>query len=365
MRAKRRGPTQYPDRLLRVHPVTRLSRGLFLILALGLLGMSSARAQGYGGTVEDMLARGDILLSQGKANEAIVQFQDARTLCPTPAQLVESLRGEGRARLVMGELLQAAGLFEEAATVFPEDPRIPDLFYAAGSTSYRAGDMARAADLLRRALDSNPTPDLTPRVQFHLSQALRMTGRPSEVVELLEGFEDGNPKHSMLPNVLYTLAISHHDLGDLDTSEEIYRNLMERFVGTPSAIEAHFELAGVLAEKGRSREAAQYFRQYVDLNPGSEFAPKALERAADLLLFRSPKESVELYALARVKEKMNPRPRIEAMQVGSWMGAKATLAGILSRVWILVIVGGLLLVGLAFLARLVVRKRWRAMRTDA
>jgi hypothetical protein len=116
---------------------------LVLLLALGLLGTASVHAQGYGGTVEDMLARGDILLSRDKVNEAIVQFQEARTLCPTPDQLVESLRGEGRARVVNGELLQAAGLFEEAATVFPEDPRVPDLLYAAGSASYQASSGCR------------------------------------------------------------------------------------------------------------------------------------------------------------------------------------------------------------------------------
>jgi tetratricopeptide (TPR) repeat protein len=178
-----------------------------------------------------------------------------------------------------------------------------------------------------------------------------MRGQPGAVIETLKGFEEANPDHPLLPNVLYTLAIAHHDLGDLDVSEEKYRNLIERFPGTPAAIEAHFELGWVLSESGRPRQAAQYFRQYVDLSPGSQFAPKALERAADLLLFRSPKESAELYALARVKERLNPKPRTEAMRLGSWMGTKATLAGILSRTWVLVIAAVVLLVALAFLAR--------------
>ncbi len=316
---------------------------------------STIHAQGYGGTVEDILARGDILLIQEKPHEAIIQFQEIRTLCPILPQMVESLRGEARARMSIGESLQAAGLFEEAATISDNDPRVPDLLYAAGSASYRGGDTVRATGLLQRALDAGPTPDLVPRIEFRLSQALRLQGQNARTIELLENFEERYPKHSLLPTILYTLAIAHHDLGDLITSESYYRKLMESFPGTQASTEAHLELAQVLAEEGRPREAVQWYRLYVDLNPGSPYAAKAFELAGDMLLFRSPKESAELYALARVKEKVNPQPRTDALKIGGWIDFKSTLAGLLARTWLVVIVGTIIVAGLAWGARRITR----------
>ena len=338
------GRAQYPDRLLAA-----------LLLLLLPAAASTVHAQGYGGTAEDILARGDILLIREKPREAIIQFQEIRTLCPTLPQMVESLRGEARARMSMGEPLQAAGLFEEAATIFENDPRVPDLLYAAGSASYRGGDTARAAGLLQRALDAGPTPDVVPRIKFRLSQALRLRGQNARAIEILGDFEERHPNHSLLPTILYTLAIAHHDLGDLVTSESYYRRLIESFPGTRASTEAHLELAQVLAEARRPREAAQWYRLYVDLNPGSPYAAKAFELAGDMLLFRSPKESVELYALARVKEKVNPQPRTDAMRIGGWIDFKSTLAGMLARIWLVVIMGAIVVAGLAWGARTIAR----------
>ncbi len=330
-----------------------------LMILLAAASAAPALAQGYGGTVDDILARGDILLSQERPTEAIIQFQEVRTLCPTPPQMVESLRGEARARAAMGELLQAAGLYEEAAAVFPDDPRVPDLLYAAGSSAYRGGDLPRAGRLLQRSLDSSPTSDLEPRVKFRLSQALRLQGQHARVIELLGDFEESHEKNVLLPNVLYTIAIAHHDLGDLASSEASYRRLIEEFPGTTAAVEAHYELGQVLAESGRPREATRHFRQYVDLNPGSPIAAKAYERAGDMLLFRSPRESAELYALARVKAKTNPEPGAPAMRPGRWLGLKSALAGFLARTWLLGILGVLLIGGIVLLVWILARARRR------
>src|SRR5262245_56521210 len=75
---------------------SRRGRRLLPAVAAGVvLAIAAARpaaAQGFGGTVEDILARADNLLRQQKPNEAIAQFQEARTLCATPAEAVTSLQ---------------------------------------------------------------------------------------------------------------------------------------------------------------------------------------------------------------------------------------------------------------------------------
>jgi tetratricopeptide (TPR) repeat protein len=348
-----------PIRLLR----RRLLRGptavLPPLLAAAAFCAPQALAQGFGGTVTDILVRGDILLSQGKPNEAIVQYQDARTLCPTPGESVHSYRGEAQGQLALGQLLPAAGLLEEAVTRFPDDPRVADLLYSAGTACQKAGEIDRAIDLLQRALERSPTPDIAPGIKFRLAQSLRTRGnRQAEAIEVLKGFETDYPNSPLVPTALYTTAIAYHDVRNLEQSEAIYRSLIERFPRTQAAVEAHFEMGLVLTERRRRREAAEYYQKYVMLYPASPVAAAALERAADLLLLGSPAKSRELYALAEVKAKANPAPGPADPGLSSWLPVKKATAGALSRVWV-VALAGLLFVGVA---ALVVRRVLRLRR---
>ncbi len=339
------------------------------ILALAAVWpVSAALAQGFGGTVSDHLVRGDSLLAQGKGPEAAIQFQEARTLCPTPAEIVSSLQGEARARLLTGEPLQAVGLLEEAATRFPDDPRASNLLYQAGLAAQRARDYDRASDLYRKALGKSPTPDILPALKFQLAHALHRRARQGEVVEILKDFEKDFPDHVLLPNALYELAIATHDLGTdngdrvkLEEAEAIYKKLIERFPGKPAAIEAHFEMGLVLAELGRRSESANYFTKYVSMNPGAPLAAVALERAADQLLVRSPKQSAQLYALALVKAKANKSTDESGFTLSRWLPAKQRLAEALSRVWVVAIVA-IVALGLVFLLGRSVLKRVRRVR---
>ena len=86
-----------------------------LIVSIPAIAGSPILAQGIGQSMEDYLVRGQTLLAHQRPNEAIVQFQEVRALCPNPFQMVTSLIGEARARLELNELLPAAGLLEEAA----------------------------------------------------------------------------------------------------------------------------------------------------------------------------------------------------------------------------------------------------------
>jgi tetratricopeptide (TPR) repeat protein len=332
------------------------------VLAASLSCAAEAQAQGYGGTVADHLVRGESLLAQKRPNEAIVQYQEARFLCPTPAERVLSYQGEAQGRINLGEFLPAAGLLEEAAQRFEDDPRVPDMLYEAGILRSRGGEVDKAIDLMRRAIDKKPTPDLLPQIQFALAQILRTRGLPEEVIGLLKDFEAGHPDHPLLPNVLYTLAIAYHDVGRLEDAESTYREILKRYQGRkiPQAyVEAHFELASVLADRHRAREAADYYRKYVTLNPTSELAATALERAGDALLLRSPGQSAELYGLAIVKASTNPKPSMPWMAPGRFLGVKRRLADGLSRTWVLALAGLAALGAIVLLGRLILGRRRR------
>ncbi len=316
------------------------------VIAAALAVAPEVRAQGFGGTVDDLLVRGDSLLAQKRPNEAIVQYQEVRTLCPSPAKTVSSFIGEAKGRMELGEALPAAGLLEEAAATYPDDPRVAEMLLMAGFARQKKGQLADAASLYRRALENSPTRDILPTIKIRLARVLRLSGSAGEVIELLEDFEASFPGSPQIPTALYFLAIAQHDFGDLEASEATYREVIGRFPGSRPALEGNFELAEVLREQGRKDEAIAFYREFVTLQPRSPYAARALEHAGDLLLLRSPSESVRLYELAAVKADANPRPTTPALAISSWLGMKRALAGALSRGWFI----GLLLLVLVLVA---------------
>jgi TolA-binding protein len=333
-------------------------------LLLAAAAGAPAHAQGFGGTVDDILVRADALLAQDRANEAVVQYQEARTLCPTPAEIVTALRGEARAHMSMQEFLPAAGLLEEAAQKYPNDPRIADILYLAGVARRQGGDLVAAPPLLRKALEHDPTPDVKPGLTFELARALRMTGKAAEAAAVLKDFEGTFPQNQLIPNALYTLAIAQHDDRDLTGSETTYRHLIDAYPHTQAAAEAYYELGQVLSEQGgKGSEAADFFRRYANANPASPVAARSMERAADMAFFRSPEEAALLYGVAQMKAQTNPPPDTPDLQVTRWLGTKKAIARILSSVWMMaIVVVVLVLAGGAFV---LLRRRRRRVEASA
>jgi tetratricopeptide (TPR) repeat protein len=341
---------------------------VFVLALLPAFAGPPILAQGHGGTMDDFLVRGEALLVQKRPNEAIVQFQAVRTFCPNPVLIVTSFVGEAKARMELREYLPAAGLLEEAATSYPDDPRLADMLYMAGFARQQAGDHLGSVPLLRQSLEHDPPRDILPAVKLRLARGLRRSGEASEAVSVLADFETSFPGNPQIPNALYTLAITQHDAGLLDDSEATYRRLIDGFPGSPAAIEAHFDLGLVLGEAGKTDEAVQFYRDFVSLEPNSPFAAKALERAADLLLFRSPGQSAQFYGLAVSKAETNPLPPVAMHRIGRWLGLKRTVANLLSRTWAVLLLALLLIGGAAgavMLARRLVRRRRSAGQASA
>lgn len=338
----------------RLRPVAGAAAALAVLLA----ATAPAAAQGFGGTVSDILVRADSLLAQDRINEAIVQFQDVRTLCPTPGEIVSSLQGEARAHIAIKEYLPAAGLLEEAVQRFPDDPRQPDLLFLAGSARRQGGDLKGSIPLLQKALEAEPTPDLLAKIKYQLANSLRLTGEAGKAAPLVTDFETEFPDNPLIPNALYTAAIALHDSRELDKSETIYRRLIEKYPHTQAALEALFELGVVLAERGKRAEASECFRRYSNGSPSSPIAARAMERAADLTFLSSPSDAALYYGVALMKAQSNPTPPTPELAVSRWLGTKRAMADALSRPWVLAMLAAVAILVVAAVAWVGLR-RWR------
>jgi tetratricopeptide (TPR) repeat protein len=162
------------------------------------------------------LQLGRLQLSQGKAQEALVQFQNAAKLSPSSA---EALGGEAQAYLALNQPADAVKAAQAALKVANESP---DAYIFLGTIYDRAGQSAEAEQALHKALERQPG---------HLGASMALaglynrTGRTADAVKALEEAAAANPA-SALP--VLDLAQIYQKTGNDAATISAYRKVLVR-----------------------------------------------------------------------------------------------------------------------------------------
>jgi protein O-GlcNAc transferase len=177
--------------------------------------------------------RADIHSMLGAGPEAILQYQEAISLCP---DFLEATIKLGTQYLQMDQLRPAARQFNNAAEI---NDRIVDAY---------AG-LATAQKLAGRISDALTTLSLAAAIQPNSSLLLAETATLQFIVSLGETTE---PCAARLPNDLMPLVIQSH----------------QQQVGIrPHNPDLHYRLGALLMSIGRLQEAADAFRSALQMNP--------------------------------------------------------------------------------------------------
>ncbi len=196
---------------------------------------------------------GDILMEQGRVEEAIPHF-------------VESLRikpGFALAQINLGLALMRQGKFDEAARSFGEAVRITPGFAEAhdewGQALARQGKFDEAIGQYTEAVRLKPDFALA---QANLGTALMQQGRFDEAARSLEEALRLKPEfpeaHHRLGNVLARQGRANEAIGQYTEALRL----------KPDFAEAHNDLGVTLGQQGRLEEAAQHFGEALRLKPG-------------------------------------------------------------------------------------------------
>jgi tetratricopeptide (TPR) repeat protein len=224
------------------------------------------------GDPEALLGYGDFLLGEGRREEALARYEEARRLAP-----------ESRAALFrVAEVLVTEEIVEEIRRLFPDDPRVS---YFAGRRHLLGGEYEKARAELTRFVDESPD---SAAGRHHLGVALRREGEAERARDVLltalaldpdrvetklelaalcflEGLSArfrGEPEMPRDPGRLPFDDLE--GLGDLDRAADEAERVLE---GDPDDIGALFLTGVQLAARGELPEAEARFARLLELRP--------------------------------------------------------------------------------------------------
>ncbi len=208
---------------------------------------------------------GNALLSQGRTDEAILQFREAVRLRPELPLPHDRLATALHAR---GRLDEAIEQFEEILKLKPNEAAAHNEI---GAILFGQGHLNEAIDHYREAARLNPNAAAT---HYNWGIALCYQGRYSEAVGQLGEAVVLEPDNA---RAHYNLGIALSRTGRVD---EAIREFGAALVLEPKAPKAHYQLGLALTQAGRREEAIAQFRAALALQPGYAEAAKELEKLA-------------------------------------------------------------------------------------
>ncbi len=195
----------------------------------------------------------DILIQQGKIDEAISQLEQALRLRPDDAVQHSNL---GLALAQAGRVSEAIAHYEQALRIKPDYAKAHSNL---GLALARVGKPQEAMEQFEQALRINPN---LADAQCNLGVVLAQTGRAPEAIEHFEQALRINPDD----------AETHDNLGKAFLQEGRLSDAIGHFGQAlrinPDDAKAHYNLGLALAQTGKIKEAIAHLEQALRLQPG-------------------------------------------------------------------------------------------------
>ncbi len=195
-----------------------------------------------------------------KAERMLAQNIEGDLLSPESGEWRESLFRLGELLLQQGKIEDAIVRLKEAVNRYPDAPETAQGYYALARAEHALSRERVAA--LRR--DWGETIDVfkTPQVREPLSNALNAyeetRGRLASDQET--GFVDQS-RRSLLANTLFAIADVQFDLGDYAAAAQSYAVVTNRYQNRPEVLEAYIQLSRAYRGMGKPRSAVAVLEQ--------------------------------------------------------------------------------------------------------
>jgi protein O-mannosyl-transferase len=211
---------------------------------------------------------GDVLLKEGRSNEAIVQLQQALAIKPDEAITHNDL---GNALLERGEMDEAIACFQRAIAIQPD---YAAAHYNLGGSLLQKGQVNEAIEHYQRAIAIQP--DFA-EAHNNLGNALLQSGRVDEAMAHFQRALAIEPDY----------AAAHYNLGNAllqkGRVDEAIIHYQTALTILPDYAKAHGNLGTALLQKGQVSEAIIHFQKALAIQPGFVEAQNGLANIAWVL----------------------------------------------------------------------------------
>jgi TolA-binding protein len=235
-------------------------RHLLLLLALAALAPPAAAQETPDEQARRLLEDGRAYRGQGKAKQALDNFNIVVSSFPNTDSVGQALLEIGRYRMeVEGDAGKARAAFEQVTKEHARSDAAPGAYHYLGLlTLHRATTAAEIDDAL---------------AQFARVETLY-------------------PRSPWVPRALQASALAHRRAGRYAEAADLNRRVSLEYPASDAAAVAQYEIGQALALQGEPRLAMEEFQQVRNRFPQSPWAQPALERTTALYrLFGGPKPS--------------------------------------------------------------------------
>ncbi|MGA9531855.1 MAG: tetratricopeptide repeat protein [Anaerolineales bacterium] len=199
-----------------------------------------------------LLALGDVLAEQGKSEQALAMYDDARAHGNSPLNVE---RARGQLLLKMGRPDEA---IQSLSSIVQNDPD-DDVAWAALAESYAAAnEPGQAIDAIRMALDIRPD---TNSYRLHLARYFRATGQLDQSLAELTDLQTNSPGDHQ---VAFEMGCVHQARRQFEKALGAFERAISLRADSASA---HYQAGLVLKTLKAYSRAAEMFQRAVDLNP--------------------------------------------------------------------------------------------------
>jgi protein O-mannosyl-transferase len=201
---------------------------------------------------EPQFSLANALLQKGKVDEAIYHFMYALHINPDYAQAHDGLGG---ALLRKGRVEEAASHFQKALQINPDDAQA---YYNLGTILLKKGRTDEAIAHYQLALQINPD---YAQAHYNLGNILLEKGRVEEAISHYQLALQNNPGCT---EALVNLGSIMLQKGRMDEAIAHYQLALQI---DPDCTPAHVNLGGILLQRGKVDEAIVHFQKALQIKP--------------------------------------------------------------------------------------------------
>lgn len=195
---------------------------------------------------------GNILLQNGRVDEAIVHFEKAVELQPDMADPRDSL---GTALLEKGRVDEAIAQFQSALEIQPDYALT---YYDLGSAFLRQGRLDEAISSFQKALELKPN---DAQIHNNLGLALFQNGRVDDAIIHYQKALELWPNNDVIQDNL------NRALFQKSQEDKLANSLQKPLESSPNDALVHISLGLALLQKGQADEAIVHFQKALEIQP--------------------------------------------------------------------------------------------------
>lgn len=224
------------------------------------------------------LFRGKILLQAGREEEGLPLLREVIRANPQEPDAQEAQLDVADFMLAEGRAEDAIREFQYYLDAFTEPEGRAHALLGRGWALFHLGRHAEAAATFEQAAEDSSDPQVQQEALVKMADALFSEGRYQRALDAYRSFLDTFPDHELGPQLLFQVALCQNHLAQPLAAQQTLMEIGQRFPGSDFATRADLQIADLQEEQGHWATALQTYDRMLESPEDATLRPQVLHR---------------------------------------------------------------------------------------